>query len=295
AFRDGKRYVARLERLALDDAPPSSRRVRACTYLVTGGLGMLGLCVARWLAESLGVRTLVLTGRRAPSDDAQRAVKAIETLGARVHVIAADVAVEADVRRLMRAIRRLPPLKGVIHCAGVLQDGILEQMEWSRFTAVTAPKVRGTWLLHRYTRGCALDHFVVHSSLLSLTGSAGQGNYTAANAFLDAVVALRARAGQPALGINWGPWSEAGLGGAPGDPRGVGGAGGRRRPPSPGPRPPAFRPPARGWPRPGRGGRHRLARVLAPSRSPRALLCGSRSRALARGSRDSGQRRCGIA
>ena len=138
-------------------------------------------------------------------------MKELETLGARVHVIAADVSVEADVRRLMRAIRRMPPLRGVIHCAGVLEDGILEQMEWPRFTAVTAPKIKGAWLLHTYTRAWALDHFVVQSSLLSLTGSAWQANYTAANAFLDALVALRTRSGQPALGINWGPWSEAGM------------------------------------------------------------------------------------
>ena len=212
AFRDGKRFVARLGRLALDSSSPSPRRARReSTYLVTGGLGMLGQRIARYLVETLGVRSLVLTGRRAASGEAQRMVRKLQALGARVHVIAADVAVESDVRRVMSAIRRMPPLKGVIHCAGVLEDGILEQMEWSRFTAVTAAKVKGAWLLHQYTRDCALDLFVVHSSLLSLTGSAGQANYTAANAFLDALVALRARSGQAALGINWGPWSEAGM------------------------------------------------------------------------------------
>ena len=212
ALREGKRFVARLGRLALDSSSPAPRRAsRGSTYLVTGGLGMLGQRVARWLVETYGVRSLVLTGRRGASGEARRAVKELETLGARVHVIAADVSVEADVRRLMRAIRRMPPLRGVIHCAGVLEDGILEQMEWPRFTAVTAPKIKGAWLLHTYTRAWALDHFVVQSSLLSLTGSAGQANYTAANAFLDALVALRTRSGQPALGINWGPWSEAGM------------------------------------------------------------------------------------
>jgi acyl transferase domain-containing protein/surfactin synthase thioesterase subunit/acyl carrier protein len=212
AFRDGKRFVARLGRLTLDSSSPPPRRARReSTYLVAGGLGMLGQRIARYLVETLGVRSLVLTGRRAASGEVRRMVRKLQALGARVHVIAADVAVESDVRRVMSAIRRMPPLKGVIHCAGVLEDGILEQMAWSRFTAVTAPKVKGAWLLHQYTRDCALDLFVVHSSLLSLTGSAGQANYTAANAFLDALVALRARAGQAALGINWGPWSEAGM------------------------------------------------------------------------------------
>jgi epothilone polyketide synthase C len=212
AFREGKRFVARLGRLALESSSPAPPRARReSTYLITGGLGMLGQRVARYLVETLGVRSLVLTGRSAPGGDARETVRKLHALGARVHIIAADVAVESDMRRVMKAIRRMPPLKGVIHCAGVLQDGILEQLEWSRFTAVTAPKIKGAWLLHHYTRDCTLDLFVVHSSLLSLTGSAGQANYTAANAFLDALVALRARSGQPALGINWGPWSEAGM------------------------------------------------------------------------------------
>jgi acyl transferase domain-containing protein/surfactin synthase thioesterase subunit/acyl carrier protein len=217
AFRDGKRFVARLARLALDSPYGPPRRARHDgTYLITGGLGMLGQRIARWLVETLGVRSLVLTGRTGARGEAQETVRALQALGARVQVIAADVGVEADVQRVMAAIRRLPPLKGVIHCAGVLHDGILEQMDWPRFTAVTSPKVKGAWLLHQYTRHCALDLFVVQSSLLSLTGSAGQANYTAANAFLDALITFRARSGLAASGINWGPWSEAGMAAARG-------------------------------------------------------------------------------
>ena len=216
ALREGRRFVARLGRLTLAPLPRRRGAGHRGTYLVTGGLGMLGQQVARWLVEELGIRSLVLAGRRATGDAAQAAVRTLEALGARVRVVAADVAIEADVRRLLRSMHGLPPLRGVVHCAGVLEDGILEQMRWRQFTTATAPKIKGAWLLHRYTEHLPLELFVVQSSLLSLTGSAGQANYTAANAFLDALVALRRRAGLPALAVNWGPWGEAGMAAARG-------------------------------------------------------------------------------
>jgi surfactin synthase thioesterase subunit/acyl carrier protein len=129
-----------------------------------------------------------------------------------LHVVQADVSVEADVRRVMNEIRRGGlPLKGVFHCAGVLDDGVLAQMDWGQFTRVTAPKIRGSWLLHHHTRDVRLEFFVLHSSLLSLTGSAGQANYTAANAFLDALAAHRRGLGLPAMVVNWGPLADAGM------------------------------------------------------------------------------------
>jgi surfactin synthase thioesterase subunit/acyl transferase domain-containing protein len=214
-LRDDSRYVARLRRLAADSAPvrrAPARFRRDATYLVTGGLGMLGLRTARHLVESHGVRSLVLVGRRRPTRRAQAAALApLRARGARVRVVAADVAREADVRRLLRSLRGLPPLRGVFHGAGVLEDAILARMTWAQFTRVTAAKVRGSWLLHQHTRGMPLDHFVLHSSLLSLTGSAGQANYTAANAFLDALVDHRRALGLPATAFNWGPWAEAGM------------------------------------------------------------------------------------
>src|SRR4029077_2125862 len=105
----------------------------------------------------------------------------------------------------------MAPLRGVFHCAGMLDDGILDQMNWDRFSAVTAPKVKGSWLLHRATLNDELDHFVLFSSILSLMGSPGQSNYTAANAFLDALTEHRRAAGLPAVTLNWGPWAETGL------------------------------------------------------------------------------------
>ncbi len=213
ALRDGTRYVARLRRLDADKAPVRHARFRTDgTYLITGGLGMLGLRTAQRLVASHGVRSLVLVGRRRPTRRVQAtALAALRARGARVRVVAADIAREADVRRVLRSLRGLPPLRGVFHGAGVLDDAVLARMTWSQFTRVTAAKVRGSWLLHHHTRTMPLDFFVLHSSLLSVTGSAGQANYTAANAFLDALVDHRRALGLPATAFNWGPWAEAGM------------------------------------------------------------------------------------
>jgi surfactin synthase thioesterase subunit len=211
ALRDGRRHVARL--VGLDRLPSGGGATfRAdATYLVTGGLGMLGLGTARWLVEREGVRSLVLVGRRPPGPAARRALERLRARGVRLRVLRADVAVEADVRRVFAALRRLPPLRGVFHGAGVLDDAVLSGMRWPQFTRVTRPKVIGAWLLHRHARAHPLDVFVLHSSVLSVTGSAGQANYTAANAFLDALAGHRRALGLPATVVNWGPWAEAGM------------------------------------------------------------------------------------
>ena len=212
AFRGGVRLVPRLARLPHangDGARPIFRP--DATYLITGGLGAIGLRTARWLVEREGVRSLVLAGRRAVGDAAHTEVQALRARGARVDVVTADVGVEADVRRLLARCDALPPLRGVIHGAGVLDNEIVERMDWDRFRAVTRAKVEGAWLLHRATRRLELDFFVLHSSVLSLTGSAGQANYTAANAFLDALAGRRQARGLPATVINWTAWDEEGL------------------------------------------------------------------------------------
>jgi acyl transferase domain-containing protein/surfactin synthase thioesterase subunit len=213
ALRDGKRLVARLARLPQENAPQQDMRCRDdATYLIVGGLGALGSKLAQWLVAHQGARHVVLTGRRAAPGAAPDTVQALTALGAQVHVIKADIAVEADSQRVMAEIQgHLPPLKGVIHCAGVLDDGILSHMDWHQFTRVTAPKIKGGWLLHHYTQSCDLDFFVLFSSILSLTGSAGQANYAAGNAFLDALVSYRRALGLPAMAINWGPWDDTGL------------------------------------------------------------------------------------
>jgi surfactin synthase thioesterase subunit/NAD(P)-dependent dehydrogenase (short-subunit alcohol dehydrogenase family)/acyl carrier protein len=213
AFRDGRRLVARLGREAPGHGRMPSRVVRDdATYLVTGGTGSLGLKVARWLVEEQGARSVVLVGRRGADGHARGVVAALRARGATVDVVNADVSVEADVKGVIDGIRRhRPPLRGVIHCAGVVDDGIVGQLDWPRFARATAPKIRGAWLLHHHTRDVEIDFFVLYSSLLSLTGSAGQANYTAANAFLDGLAAHRRQLGLSAMVVNWGPWAEAGM------------------------------------------------------------------------------------
>jgi NADPH:quinone reductase-like Zn-dependent oxidoreductase len=190
------------------------------SYLITGGCGGLGLEVAEWLA-SRGARHLVLTGRSAPGAAAQTTIDELRAAGPNVTVLLGDIASEADVQRLLaRLAGTTPPLRGVIHAAGVLDDGVLTELTWQRFETVLAPKVRGAWLLDQLTRQHRLDFFVLFSSASAVLGAAGQANYAAANTFLDALAARRRVEGLPALSINWGPWREVGMAARPGAPAG---------------------------------------------------------------------------
>lgn len=180
------------------------------TYLITGGLGGLGLHVARWLV-SQGARHLVLMGRSSPSEMASEAVETMRAAGVQVVVAQADVAREEQVANVLSGIDcSMPPLRGVIHAAGILDDGILLRLDQDRFRRVAAPKMSGAWNLHVLTLEKPLDFFVLFSSAASLLGSPGQGNYSASNAFLDALAHYRRSRGLPALSINWGPWGEVG-------------------------------------------------------------------------------------
>ncbi|MGV2829391.1 type I polyketide synthase [Myxosarcina sp. GI1(2024)] len=181
------------------------------SYLITGGLGALGLTVARWMVER-GARHLVLSGRSEPSTAARQTLTELEALGAKLLTVPADVSQPEDVTRLLARVDSWgPPLRGLVHAAGVLDDGVLQQLDWQRFTRVMAPKVAGAWNLHQLTRSLPLDFFVCFSSVASLLGSPGQGNYGAANAFLDGLAGYRHRLGLPGLTINWGPWAHLGM------------------------------------------------------------------------------------
>ncbi|HYO56082.1 SDR family NAD(P)-dependent oxidoreductase [Archangium sp.] len=207
------KLVVTMEDPELRVVPPRPGfRVRAdATYLITGGLGGLGLAAAQWLVGH-GARHLLLTGRNAPSEAVQQELESLRAQGARVEVARADV---ADARRLAEVLALthgdMPQLRGVLHCAGVLDDGILEQQEPARFRTVMAPKVQGAWNLHMLTKGEPLDFFVLYSSMSALLGLPGQGNYAAANAAMDALAHYRRQQGLPALSVNWGPFSEVGL------------------------------------------------------------------------------------
>ncbi|MCC6191324.1 MAG: type I polyketide synthase, partial [Anaerolineales bacterium] len=209
AWRAGQAYVPRLARVPQPAALPSLRADG--TYLLTGGLGGLGLAVARWLIAQ-GARSLALVGRHDPAEAAQPLLSELRGAGATVVTIRADVAQRAEVIRLLEQLdRELPPLCGVLHAAGILDDGVITQLTAPRLRAVSAPKLAGAWHLHELTRDRPLDCFVLFSSVAALLGSPGQANYAAANAGLDALAHHRRALGLPALSLNWGPWSEVGL------------------------------------------------------------------------------------
>ena len=183
------------------------------TYLVTGGLKGLGLLAAQWLAGE-GARHLLLAGRSEPDATARAALAALQADGVRVDSVAADVATAAGVDRIMAALADgLPRLGGVIHGAGVLDDGVLAKQTAARFAAVMGPKADGAWRLHRAfeVHGHAPDFFVLYSSLSAVFGAAGQGNYVAANAFLDALAHQRRERDLCATSVNWGAWSDIGM------------------------------------------------------------------------------------
>lgn len=222
AFRAGERHVARLvPSVDLTPTLPVSLRADG-SYLVTGGLGSLGMLVARFLVAR-GARRLVLMGRTAVpdrtgwhevgADHPQRALVdellALERLGATVVTAAVDVADEEQLAGWLAAHEReaRPPIRGVVHTAGVVSDELLLRMSPENLERVLAPKVRGGWLLHQVLADQPLDFFVLFSSTGSVIASLGQGNYAAGNAFLDALARHRRGLGRPAVSVGWGPWS----------------------------------------------------------------------------------------
>jgi acyl transferase domain-containing protein/NADPH:quinone reductase-like Zn-dependent oxidoreductase len=185
------------------------------SYLVTGGLGALGLEAAVWLAR-LGARHIVLVSRRGPTAAVAARLKALETETGCILVHAqADVAeaeqVEAFIGRFGEVF---PPLGGLIHAAGILDDGVLTEQHWVRFESVLRPKVLGAWNLHRATLSRPLDFFLLYSSVAATLGAPAQSNYAAANSFLDGLAAYRRSQGLVGSSVAFGPWG-IGLADAP--------------------------------------------------------------------------------
>lgn len=182
-----------------------------CTYLITGGLGGLGSVTLRWLIER-SARHIVLMSRSEPTDEVCKTLNELRANGAEIVTIQGDVAHREDVERAIQTIEsKMVPLRGIFHEAGVLDDGVLSQQNWSRFERVMNPKVYGAWHLHELTENIPLDFFILFSSAAAVLGPAGQGNYAAANAFLDGLAHFRRSNGLPALSINWGAWAEVGM------------------------------------------------------------------------------------
>ncbi|NEO92990.1 MAG: SDR family NAD(P)-dependent oxidoreductase, partial [Moorea sp. SIO3G5] len=211
AYRQAQRYGARLKQFWDPTGEDTLPVKETGSYLITGGLGALGLEVAQWLVEK-GAQHLVLTSRREPNQEAQKVLDQMHHKGINIKVVPGDVAQSEDVERLLAESQRsMPSLRGIIHAAGVLDDGMLMQQSWNRFEKVMLPKVAGSWNLHQLSKHLPLDFFVCFSSVASLLGSPGQGNYAAANAFMDALAHYRRGIGLPGLSINWGPIADGGM------------------------------------------------------------------------------------
>lgn len=184
------------------------------TYLITGGGGALGLATARWLADR-GARRLVLASRRlGESGPAPSALHDLERLGCQVDVVSLDVTDAEAVWQLLAWIAaERPPLHGIVHAAGVVDDGLIRQQTPERCAAVAAAKGAGALALDAASRELApsLQMFVTYSSIAALLGSPGQLAYAAANGALDGLMASRHRQGLPGLSINWGPWAGEGM------------------------------------------------------------------------------------
>ncbi|GAA4411379.1 hypothetical protein GCM10023148_03880 [Actinokineospora soli] len=213
AYRGGERYVKRLRpyRPDLEDDVRENPVRGDRTYLITGGLGALGLVTAEKLVD-LGARHIALVGRRGtPADDAVEIWERLQQR-AEVRVLRGDLSSAEDVTRIVAELAGGEhPLGGVLHAAGGLADAPIAAQTWESIDGLFGPKVYGSWLLHEATAGLDLDFFVAYSSAASVVGGMSQSNYAAANAFLDQLCHRRAAAGLPALAVNWGPWSEVGM------------------------------------------------------------------------------------
>ncbi len=220
-WRDGQRYVHRLTQTG-QPVSVKSADLKNGAYLITGGLGGLGLRVAHWLVEQ-GARYLVLTSRHGLPDKASwaslpeghpaqaqiRAIQAMEELGARVIVESADV---SDIVRMKEVFqdfgKDIPALRGVIHAAADLSNWKLRNMPLEALQSMFKSKVTGTWVLHQLTKDMDIDFFVMFSSTTALWGSNALAHYAAANSFLDGFAYYRRSLGLPAISINWGTWDQ---------------------------------------------------------------------------------------
>jgi acyl transferase domain-containing protein/NADPH:quinone reductase-like Zn-dependent oxidoreductase/SAM-dependent methyltransferase/acyl carrier protein len=174
-------------------------------YLITGAFGGYGKVLARWLVDA-GARHLVLTSRSGASNpEAAEFVAELQDRGVEVRVVSADISVPNDVKRLFAEIKSCgQPLRGLFHLAMVIDDALLAALTPERIRTVLGPKAHGAWLLHEATQETKLDCFVMFSSVSSIFGNPAQGNYSAANAFLDSLAHHRQALGLPALTVNWG-------------------------------------------------------------------------------------------
>jgi acyl transferase domain-containing protein/NADPH:quinone reductase-like Zn-dependent oxidoreductase/surfactin synthase thioesterase subunit/ubiquinone/menaquinone biosynthesis C-methylase UbiE/acyl carrier protein len=194
------------------DTPPQISFNKNETFLLTGGCSGFGLRIARWLAEK-GAGTLVLISRSGPKTEEEKNIIAkMKADGVNVMVEMADVTNRNEVFNVFKTIEeKCPPLKGIFHCAMVLDDASIPEMTHERFIKAYRPKAIGCWNLHEASKNCNLDYFVGFSSISSVYGNPGQVNYAAGNCFLDEMARYRHSQGLPATTINWGVLGETGF------------------------------------------------------------------------------------
>ncbi|MGD1920042.1 MAG: SDR family NAD(P)-dependent oxidoreductase, partial [Pleurocapsa sp.] len=205
------------------------------SYLITGGFGALGLQVAHWLVAE-GANNLILVGRSQPSNGAQQQIEKLKQQGVTVNIAQADITDYEAIKNILSpypphmrhrdiaeiVVRRLAmhshcvslsqsPLRGIIHAAGILDDGMIKTLSWERFEKVLEPKIQGAWNLHKATENLELDWFVCFSSIVSVFGAAGQSNYATANAYIDNLMNYRRSLGLSGLSVNWSIWDEVGM------------------------------------------------------------------------------------
>jgi acyl transferase domain-containing protein/acyl carrier protein len=220
ALREGTVFAARLTRVRASgersEAQEQAGEALAPqapawqgSVLITGGTGALGALLARHLVVNYGVRQLVLTSRRGVRSPAEERLQAeLSELGAQITIVACDVSDREQLLQLLSSISPEHPLSAVVHAAGALDDGVIGSLTAERMDEVLAPKADGAWHLHELTEQLGLSAFVLFSSSTSVFGGPGQGNYAAANAFLDALAAHRRARGLPATSMAWGWWAQ---------------------------------------------------------------------------------------
>ncbi len=213
AVRDGAVSVARLGLVGKLDGAEGDSDDGAFdpehTVIVTGGTGRLGALVARHLVVEHGVRSLVLASRRGTEAPGAGELEAqLIELGARLSIVACDVSDRRQARKLISSVPEEYRLGAVVHCAGALDDGVIASLSPERLDRVLTPKLDAAWHLHELTKHMELRSFVLFSSVAGVLGTAGQGNYAAANAFLDGLAAHRREQGLAGLSIAWGLWSQ---------------------------------------------------------------------------------------
>ncbi|ARX88030.1 hypothetical protein SMD44_07516 [Streptomyces alboflavus] len=209
ALRGGEVFVPRLQRVRVPDRGPAVAFRPDGTVLVTGASGVLGGVVARHLVEAHGVRHLLLVSRRgADAPGAAELAQDLADLGASARWAACDAADREALAKVLAEVPGEHALCGVVHAGGVLDDGVVASLTADRIDTVFRPKVDAVVTLHELTRDADLSAFVVFSSAAGTFGTAGQGGYAAANAFLDAFARVRRALGLPALSLAWGLWAE---------------------------------------------------------------------------------------